>query len=256
LGLRSRSRPRSAAGKVDAIRHRARRWRAARPAAAGRLAWMFGDDGRRAAMRRCREVPIDKPSLQSIVEIDDVDLASWRPQSRTRRAGEPCCEARRLTPTFERRGRAHGGTIAKGAHRADPIRLQLVSTCCAGHRRAGVGCVRSSCPCSNVAQGPTLSHHLKKLREAGHRSTCESVGTVGVLLRSSPEARRGASPSTWLTLTDSPTDIREVCCRERYAAAGNSATRKGCGSGCVCGPDASGRPLRRPRTRSGAPARP
>jgi ArsR family transcriptional regulator, arsenate/arsenite/antimonite-responsive transcriptional repressor len=45
----------------------------------------------------------------------------------------------------------------------DPIRLQLVDVL---HRHAGKVCVCELVPLFDVSQ-PTLSHHLKKLRDAG-----------------------------------------------------------------------------------------
>jgi ArsR family transcriptional regulator len=77
-----------------------------------------------------------------------------------RAAGAPCC-----TPTFRPdvdRARAQRlATIAKAL--GDPIRLQVVDVLRA---HAGKVCVCELVPLFDVSQS-TLSHHLKKLREAG-----------------------------------------------------------------------------------------
>jgi ArsR family transcriptional regulator len=77
-----------------------------------------------------------------------------------RPAGEPCCEPvvfRDLEP--ERAVRI--AEVAKAL--GDPIRLQLVDVL---RKHAGKVCVCELVPLFDVSQ-PTLSHHLKKLREAG-----------------------------------------------------------------------------------------
>jgi ArsR family transcriptional regulator len=53
------------------------------------------------------------------------------------------------------------GEIAKAL--ADPVRLQIVDVL---RRQAGQVCVCDLQPLFDISQ-PTLSHHLKKLREAG-----------------------------------------------------------------------------------------
>ena len=77
-----------------------------------------------------------------------------------RPAGEPCCEAV-VYPDVERHEAERMATIAKAL--GDPIRLQLVDVL---RKHAGRVCVCELVPLFDVAQ-PTLSHHLKKLREAG-----------------------------------------------------------------------------------------
>ena len=79
---------------------------------------------------------------------------------RKRPVGEPCCEPLvhpAVTPDDAERLAA----IAKAL--SDPIRVQLVDVL---RQHAGEVCVCELVPLFDVSQ-PTLSHHLKKLREAG-----------------------------------------------------------------------------------------
>jgi ArsR family transcriptional regulator len=77
-----------------------------------------------------------------------------------RPAGEPCC-APLAYPDVERRQAERMATIAKAL--GDPIRLQLVDVL---RKHAGRVCVCELTPLFDVGQ-PTVSHHLKVLREAG-----------------------------------------------------------------------------------------
>jgi ArsR family transcriptional regulator len=77
-----------------------------------------------------------------------------------RAAGERCCEAV-VYPDVERAQAARLAEIAKAL--GDPIRLQLVDVL---RKHAGKVCVCELVPLFEISQ-PTLSHHLKKLREAG-----------------------------------------------------------------------------------------
>ena len=80
---------------------------------------------------------------------------------KTKRAnGAPCCEPV-VYPEVERHEAARMAEVAKAL--GDPIRLQLVDVL---RKHAGKVCVCELLPLFDVAQ-PTLSHHLKKLREAG-----------------------------------------------------------------------------------------
>ena len=83
--------------------------------------------------------------------FDDLDEEAWR--GRVREAlGEGGCrdeQAERMA------------AIAKAL--GDPIRLQLVDVL---RKHAGKVCVCELVPLFDISQ-PTLSHHLKKLREAG-----------------------------------------------------------------------------------------
>jgi ArsR family transcriptional regulator len=86
----------------------------------------------------------------------DLELAP----KQKRPAGEPCCEPVAYPdvegPQAERMAR-----IAKAL--GDPIRLQLVDVL---RRNPGRVCVCELTPLFEVGQ-PTVSHHLKVLREAG-----------------------------------------------------------------------------------------
>jgi len=77
-----------------------------------------------------------------------------------RAAGERCCEPV-VYPDVQREQAVRMAEVAKAL--GDPIRLQLVDV---RRKHAGNVCVCELVPLFDIAQ-PTLSHHLKKLREAG-----------------------------------------------------------------------------------------
>ena len=77
-----------------------------------------------------------------------------------RPAGEPCCQPV-VYPDVERTQAQRMATIAKAL--ADPIRVQLVDVL---RQHAGKVCVCELVPLFDLSQ-PTVSHHLKVLREAG-----------------------------------------------------------------------------------------
>lgn len=77
-----------------------------------------------------------------------------------RPTGEPCCEPV-VYPDVERRQAERMAKIAKAL--GDPIRLTLVDVL---KKHAGKVCVCELVPLFDVSQS-TLSHHLKKLRDAG-----------------------------------------------------------------------------------------
>ncbi len=77
-----------------------------------------------------------------------------------RAAGEPCCQPI-VYPDVERDQAVRLADIAKAL--GDPIRLQLVDVL---RKHAGKVCVCELVPLFDIGQ-PTLSHHLKKLRDAG-----------------------------------------------------------------------------------------
>ncbi len=79
---------------------------------------------------------------------------------RKRPAGEPCCEPV-VYPDVEREHSVRMATVAKAL--GDPIRLQLVDVL---RQHAGKVCVCELVPLFELSQ-PTVSHHLKVLREAG-----------------------------------------------------------------------------------------
>jgi ArsR family transcriptional regulator, arsenate/arsenite/antimonite-responsive transcriptional repressor len=80
---------------------------------------------------------------------------------KTKRAkGERCCEPL-VHPDVGRDRAARLAEVAKAL--GDPIRLQLVDVL---RKHAGEVCVCELVPLFDISQ-PTLSHHLKKLRDAG-----------------------------------------------------------------------------------------
>jgi ArsR family transcriptional regulator len=77
-----------------------------------------------------------------------------------RAAGEPCCEPV-VFPDVEPAAAIRMAEVAKAL--GDTVRLQLVDVL---RKHAGKVCVCELVPLFDISQ-PTLSHHLKKLREAG-----------------------------------------------------------------------------------------
>ena len=101
--------------------------------------------------------------MTSITSIDicismsvDLELA---PKTK-RPPGERCCEPV-VYPDVEREQAARMAQVAKAL--GDPVRLQLVDVL---SRHAGRVCVCELVPLFDLSQ-PTVSHHLKVLREAG-----------------------------------------------------------------------------------------
>jgi ArsR family transcriptional regulator, arsenate/arsenite/antimonite-responsive transcriptional repressor len=86
----------------------------------------------------------------------DLELAP----KQKRAAGERCCEPV-VYPDVQREGALRMAEVAKAL--GDPIRLQLVDVL---RKHAGKVCVCELVPLFDISQ-PTLSHHLKKLRDAG-----------------------------------------------------------------------------------------
>ena len=77
-----------------------------------------------------------------------------------RPVGEPCCEPV-VYPETDRRQAKRMAAVAKAL--GDPIRLQLVDVL---RRHPGQACVCELVPLFDLSQ-PTVSHHLKVLRDAG-----------------------------------------------------------------------------------------
>jgi ArsR family transcriptional regulator len=86
----------------------------------------------------------------------DIELAP----KQKRAAGEACCEPV-VHPEIDRERAARMATVAKAL--GDPIRMQIVDVL---RRHAGKVCVCELTPLFDVGQ-PTVSHHLKVLRQAG-----------------------------------------------------------------------------------------
>ncbi len=86
----------------------------------------------------------------------DLELAP----KQKRAAGERCCEPV-VYPDIQREDALRMAEVAKAL--GDPIRLQLVDVL---RRHAGKVCVCELVPLFDISQS-TLSHHLKKLRDAG-----------------------------------------------------------------------------------------
>jgi len=74
--------------------------------------------------------------------------------------GEPCCEPV-VYPDVDRERAAGMAAVAKAL--GDPVRLQLVDVL---RKHAGKVCVCELVPLFELSQ-PTVSHHLKVLRDAG-----------------------------------------------------------------------------------------
>ena len=87
-----------------------------------------------------------------------VDLELSPKQKRA--AGEPCCVPV-VYPDLERAQAERMARIGKAL--GDPIRLQLVDVL---RKHAGKVCVCELVPLFDLSQ-PTVSHHLKVLRDAG-----------------------------------------------------------------------------------------
>src|SRR5215207_3523668 len=87
-----------------------------------------------------------------------VDLTLAPKQKRP--PGEACCEPL-VYPTVDRERAERLAARAKAL--SDPVRVQLVDVL---RQHAGQVCVCELVPLFDIAQ-PTLSHHLKKLRDAG-----------------------------------------------------------------------------------------
>ena len=88
--------------------------------------------------------------------VIDLELAP----KQKRPPGEPCCDPI-VYPGVERKQAERIARVAKAL--GDPIRLQLVDVL---RKHAGKVCVCELTPLFDVGQ-PTVSHHLKVLRDAG-----------------------------------------------------------------------------------------
>ena len=94
--------------------------------------------------------------LRDLVPVVELTLA---PKTK-RPKGEVCCEPV-VHPEVDRPAAAELAKVAKAL--ADPIRVQLLDVL---RRHPGKVCVCELVPLFDVSQ-PTVSHHLKVLRDAG-----------------------------------------------------------------------------------------
>ena len=82
------------------------------------------------------------------------------PKQKAPNGAAACCEPV-VYPDIERAQAERMAIVAKAL--GDPVRMQLVDVL---RKHAGKVCVCELVPLFNLSQ-PTVSHHLKKLREAG-----------------------------------------------------------------------------------------
>ncbi len=92
------------------------------------------------------------------VAFVSVDITISPKQKRA--PGAPCCEPVAV-PEVDAAGAQRIAVVAKAL--SDPIRVQIVDVL---RRHAGEVCVCELEPLFDISQ-PTLSHHLRRLREAG-----------------------------------------------------------------------------------------
>ena len=166
-----------------------------------------------------------------------VDLQLSPKQKRP--AGRAVLRAGRL-PDVERETAERMARVAKAL--GDPIRLQLVDVL---RKHAGKVCVCELVPLFDVSQ-PTVSHHLKVLREAGlvdseRRGLWAYYYVLPDALAEFGAWVTGSAPEPLRSLPMSD-DIHEIV-RERYAAAAREAAAGaqpgivgGCGEGGCCAP--------------------
>ena len=152
----------------------------------------------------------------------DLELAP----KQKRPVGEPCCEPV-VYPDVERQEAERMAAIAKAL--ADPVRLQLVDVL---RKHAGKVCVCELVPLFDLSQ-PTVSHHLKVLRQAG----IVDSERQGLWAYYYVDTRRTGGAEPWL----SPNLMQTASCGSRYGRRYAEAAyrrRDGCGSGCGCGDQA------------------
>src|ERR1700690_634812 len=113
---------------------------------------------RRSVAPTPRSYPLTNISSIGISRLMSIDLELTPKQKRPN--GQPCCDPV-VYPDVEREQAVRIAAVAKAL--GDPIRLQLVDVL---RKHAGKVCVCELVPLFDLAQ-PTVSHHLKVLREAG-----------------------------------------------------------------------------------------
>src|SRR3954454_8471755 len=109
-----------------------------------------------------------------------------------RPAGAPCCEPV-VYPDVARAQAARMAKVAKAL--GDPVRVQLVDVL---RKHAGKVCVCELVPLFDLSQ-PTVSHHLKVLRQAGLvESERRGLWVYSYVLRApSTSSPAGCAPERW-----------------------------------------------------------
>ena len=156
----------------------------------------------------------------------DLELAP----KQKRPAGEPCCEPV-VYPDVERQQAERMAAIAKAL--GDPIRLQLVDVL---RKHAGKVCVCELVPLFDLSQ-PTVSHHLKVLREAGIvASERQGLWAYYYVI---PDALEELSAMAELTDTDIRERVRDALRRRSRLPCRRAAPPACCGAEALrgCGPD-------------------
>ena len=142
-----------------------------------------------------------------------------------RPAGEPCCEPV-VYPDVERDQAVRMATVAKAL--GDPVRLQLVDVL---RKHAGKVCVCELVPLFDLSQ-PTVSHHLKVLREAGIvGSERQGLWAYYFVI---PDALKELSGMAELSNDCCSPAAQETCC-EPADKASCCGDRHGSGCGCSAG---------------------
>jgi ArsR family transcriptional regulator len=104
--------------------------------------------------------PMSIAGLAKLVELVKMSVDMQLAPKTKRSAGDPCCEPV-VYPDVERDRAERMAAISKAL--GDPVRLQLVDVL---RKHAGKVCVCELVPLFDLSQ-PTVSHHLKVLRDAG-----------------------------------------------------------------------------------------
>ena len=122
-----------------------------------------------------RQRPVRRPGQALLADRRLMAAALDIAPKRKRARGRAVHRARPCAPTHRRRARAAAGRLAKAL--GDPVRVQLVDVL---RDHPGELCACELLPLFGLSQ-PTISHHLKMLRDAGileARSTaCSSTTT-------------------------------------------------------------------------------
>ena len=147
-----------------------------------------------------------------------------------RAAGEPLLRAGRLP---RRRARAGRCAWPRSPRRSATRSACSSSTCCASTPARSASASSSRC---STSPSPPLSHHLKKLREAGHRRL--RAPGLWAYYYVIPDALAGAVRMAELSTeptSAAATDAQATCCEpsDKAACCGTSAAGGSCG--CAAG---------------------